>query len=47
MPSLKHLMDELRRLRVDPDDVLMPGVLYDDFVEQAEEVEEENPDDKE
>ena len=47
MPTLKHLIDELRRLRVDPDDILVPAVLYDDFVEVAEEVEaEENPDDE-
>ncbi len=43
MPTLKHLIEELRRLRVDPDDIRVPGRLYDDFVEQAEDIIEENP----
>lgn len=41
MPSLKHLLDELRKLNVDPDNVRLPGSLYDDLVEQAEDVIEE------
>ena len=36
MPTLKHLIEELRKLNVDPDDVRLPGTLYDDLVEQAE-----------
>ena len=36
MPTLKHLIEELRKLAVDPDEVRVPGKLYDDFVEQAE-----------
>ena len=44
MPSLKHLLDELRKLSVDPDDIYMPGQLYDQFVDQAEDVTEDNPD---
>lgn len=41
MPSLKHLLNELRRLAVDPDDIRLPGQLYDDLVEQAEDIIEE------
>jgi hypothetical protein len=34
MPTLKHLIDELKKLSVDPDKVRLPGILYDDLVEQ-------------
>ena len=44
MPTLKHLLDELRKLRVDPDEITMPGQLYDDFVDQADDIVEDNPD---
>jgi len=37
MPTLKHLLEELKKLAVDPDEVRMPGTLYDELVEQAEE----------
>ena len=46
MPTLKHLIDELKKLDVSPDEVRLPGTLYDDLVEQAEdniEDEEEQP----
>jgi len=36
MPSLKHLLDELRKLRADPDNVRIPGQLYDEIVADAE-----------
>jgi hypothetical protein len=36
MPTLKHLIDELKKLDVSPDEVRLPGTLYDDLVEQAE-----------
>ncbi len=39
MPSLKQLLDELRKIDVDPDDVRLPGQLYDDIFEQAEDIE--------
>ena len=42
MPTLKHLLDEIRKIDVDPDDVRLPGQLYDDLVEQAEDTAEEN-----
>jgi hypothetical protein len=41
MPTLKHLLEELKKLAVDPDDVRMPGTLYDELVEQAEEASDE------
>ena len=41
MPTLRHLLEELQKLAVDPDKVRMPGQLYDDLVEQAEETGEE------
>ena len=49
MPTLKHLLDELHKLSVDPDDISMPGQLYDDFVDQAAEVidnPEDNPEER-
>jgi hypothetical protein len=32
MPTLKHLLEELRRIKVDPDEVRIPGQLYDDLL---------------
>ena len=46
MPTLKHLLEELNKMTVDPDDIRVPGVLYDDLVSQAEDV-VENPDEEE
>ena len=43
MPTLKHLIEELKKLAVDPDDIRVPGTLYDDLVEQAEDTIEEKP----
>ena len=42
MPTLKHLLEELRRIEVDPDEVRIPGQLYDDLVDDAEDI-AENP----
>lgn len=47
MPTLKHLLEELRKLAVDPDKIRVPAQLYDDFVEQAEDTIEENPEEEE
>ena len=46
MPTLKHLIDELDKMDVEPDDVRLPGTLYDDLVEQAEDT-QANPEDEE
>jgi hypothetical protein len=43
MPTLKHLLEELRMISVDPDEVRIPGQLYDDLVDEAEDIAEENP----
>ena len=42
MPTLKHLLEELQKMAVDPDEVRMPGTLYDDLIEQAEDNVEED-----
>ena len=47
MPTLKHLLEELKKLAVDPDKVRMPGTLYDELVEQAEEAKEEEEEEEE
>jgi len=47
MPTLKHLLEELKKLGADPDEVRIPGQLYDDLYEQAEEnIEEEDSEEK-
>jgi hypothetical protein len=43
MPTLKHLIEELRKIDVDPDEVRIPGQLYDDLMDDAEDIAEENP----
>jgi hypothetical protein len=43
MPTLKHLLDELRNIKVDPDEIRIPGQLYDALVDDAEDLAEENP----
>jgi hypothetical protein len=43
MPTLRHLLEELRQIKVDLDDVRIPGQLYDDLVDDAEDIAEENP----
>ena len=43
MPTLRHLLEELRNIKVDPDEVRTPGQLYDDLVDNAEDIAEENP----
>ena len=44
MPTLKHLLEELRKIDVDPDEVRIPGQLFDDLVDEAEDIAEENAD---
>ncbi len=45
MPNLKHLLEELQELDVEPRQVRLPGALYDTLVAQAEEVDEEDEQD--
>ena len=42
MPALKHLIEELRKIDVDPDEVRIHGLLYDDLVDQGEDIAEED-----
>ena len=36
MPNLKHLLDELQELGVEPKKIRIPGQLYDNLVADAE-----------
>lgn len=44
MPNLKHLLDELLDLDVDPRQVKLPGPLYDDLLDQAEDINDQGED---
>lgn len=44
MPNLKHLLDDLLKIGVDPDDVQIPAQLFDDIVADAEESAEDDED---
>ena len=41
MPNLKHLLDDLGELGVEPEKVRIPGQLYDNLVADAEESSED------
>ena len=41
MPNLKHLLEDLEELGVEPSKVRIPGQLYDNLVADAEESSEE------
>jgi hypothetical protein len=43
MPTLKHLFEELKKIDVDPDEIRIPGQLYDDLVDEAEDIAQESP----
>ena len=45
MPNLKHLLDDLEDIGVEPDKVRLPGQLYDNIVADA--VDSSNPEDEE
>ena len=47
MPNLKHLLDDLEDLGVEPKKIRIPGQLYDNMVADAEGSSEENPDEDE
>ena len=47
MPNLKHLLDDLEELGVEPKQIRIPGQLYDNMVADAEESSEENPEEDE
>ena len=37
MPNLKHLLEELEELGIEPKKIRIPGQLYDNIVSDAEE----------
>ena len=41
MPNLKHLLEELEELGIEPNKIRIPGQLYDNLVADAEESNEE------
>ena len=41
MPSLKHLIEELTKLTVDPSEIRLPGQLYDELLDQVETIADE------
>ena len=43
MPNLKHLLEDLEELGVEPTRVRIPGQLYDNMVSDTEESIEGNP----
>ena len=43
MPNLKHLLEDLEEIGVEPQRVRIPGQLYDSMVADSEESIEENP----
>ena len=47
MPTLRHLLEELEELGVEPRRIRIPGQLYDSMVADAEEFSEQNPEDEE
>ena len=47
MPNLKHLLDDLEEMGIEPHKVRLPGQLYDNLVADAEDSSEQNPDDEE
>ena len=46
MPTLKHLIEDIDQLNVEPDDIRIPGQLYDELVEQAEDTLDEDEEEK-
>ena len=41
MPTLQHLIDELRKLQVKPEQIRIKGRLYDELVDDADDVSED------
>jgi hypothetical protein len=47
MPTLRQLLQELRRFDVSPEEIRLPAALYDDLVEQGEDIADEDQDSNE
>jgi len=41
LPTLRHLIEELQRLSVDPNELRLPGQMYDALVDQVEDIADE------
>ncbi len=41
MPTLQHLIDELRKLRINPEEIRINGQLYDELIDDADDVSED------
>jgi len=41
MLNLQHLLDDLRKLRVKPEDVRITGRLYDELIDDSDDVSED------
>jgi hypothetical protein len=46
MPNLKHLLEELAELDVAPEQIRIPGQLYDSLIADAEESTEQDTEDE-
>jgi hypothetical protein len=44
MPTLKHLIDELKTLSVNPNALRIPGAVYDDLLDQGDDIADEDDD---
>jgi hypothetical protein len=42
MPSIKQLVEELKMLGVDPDDIRLPAAIYDRIIDDAEEPDDQD-----
>jgi acyl CoA:acetate/3-ketoacid CoA transferase len=47
MPNLKHLLDDLEEMGVEPHKVRIPGQLYDSLIADAEESQDEDAQEQE
>jgi hypothetical protein len=43
MPTLRHFLEDLQNIGVDPEEIRIPGQLYDDLVDEAEDLAQKNP----
>ena len=44
IPTLQNLLQELHKLDVDPGEIRIPAALYDDLLNEAEEIADEDGD---
>lgn len=47
MPNLKHLLEELKELDIAPEEIRIPGQLYDSLIADAEEAQDEDAQEEE